>query len=658
MIDMEFERRAKRSLPLLNVLAAALLVLTLGAILYFGREIFVPIALAFLLTFILAPAANRLGRLGLPKGVAVPLTVLLAFGGIGLLMVVMGTQLAALGSDLPKYQSTIRDKIVSLSASGGPGSSVGRAIEVFSNLSAELAQPGVGGEDGTEPGEPTTGGRLVAPTPVVIQEEHSMLGTLGLVVSPLLHPLATTVLVLVFTVFILAAREDLRNRFIRLVGTEDIQYTTMVMDDAGRRLSRLFLMQLALNAAFGAVIAAALWVIGIPSPVLWGIIAGVFRFVPYVGAVGGALAPLALAFAIDPGWSMLIATALLFAIIEPIVGHVVEPLVFGHSTGVSPVAVILAAAVWTFLWGPIGLVLATPLTVCLVVLGRHVPALGFIGLMLGDSPALSPAQIFYQRMLAGDPSEAVAKAREVLRGRSLATYYDEIALEALRLAHEDVARGRLSPERQDAMRRSTLALVAQLDRIVADPRPKGGQVGSEAAAAVEAVGPDKEASTRVLAPADLLPAWRVATPVVCLARADSLDEVAAMMAVQVLRKHGLSAAFMPLSRDGACDAAPGVEPAEVRMACVSYMEPLSTLHLRHAVRLARRFFGRPSVVVGIWRERDPTNSRNLKGAARADHVAATVGGVLAAAMAEATGAAVKAPRPAPPVRARLAQAAE
>lgn len=626
-MDMELVRQAKRNLPLFTVLASALLVLALGAILRLGSEVFVPIALAVLLSFILAPAVRRMQKLGLPGGAAVPLTVLTAFGGIALLLVVMGSQLAAIGSDLPKYQSTIRDKIISLSASGGPGSSVGRAIETFSNLSAELAQPGEGGENAK------TAPNVAAPTPVVIQESHSLLGTLSVVASPLLHPLATAVLVLVFVVFILASREDLRNRFIRLLGPDDIQQTTVVIDDAARRLSRLFLMQLAVNACYGTVIAFSLWLIGIPSPVLWGIVAGIFRFVPYVGAFVGALPPLALGFAIDPGWSMLIATALLFVVAEPILGHGIEPLVFGHSTGLSPVAVVLAAAVWTFLWGPIGLVLATPLTVCLVVLGRHVPSLEFIGVMLGDSPALSPAQIFYQRMLAGDPTEAVARARDFLRERSLATYYDEIALEALRLAHEDVARGRLTPERQEVMRRSTGELVAQLGRLVSDPRPKGGgQVSTEAAAAVEAVGPDKGASTRVVSPADLRPDWREGSAIVCLAKPDSLDEVVATMLVQVLGKHGLPAAFLPLQTAGDCEAPDG--PA--KMVCLSYMEPLSTLHLRYAVRLARRFFHAPSVLIGIWRERDAHIARSLNRAARANAVVPTIGAVLSAAMTAAT----------------------
>ncbi len=627
-METELARLAKRGLPLWNTLAFALLVLTLAAILHLGREVFVPVALAMLLSFILAPAVRALQRLRVPRGGAVAITVALAFGAMGILLFIMGSQLATLATDLPRYQTTIKEKVEALSSAHGPGASITRAVEAFTNFAAEVTETE---PDGTPPLR-----RGAKPIPVVVQDDASLLGTLGLVVSPLLHPLAMGVLVLVFVLFVLAAREDLRNRFIRLVGTDDIQHTTAVIDDAGSRLSRLFLSQLAVNASFGVVIATALWLIGVPSAILWGIIAGIFRFVPYIGAFVGAIPPLALAFAIDPGWSMLIMTALLFAIVEPLVGHVIEPLVFGHSTGLSPLAVVLAAAIWTFLWGPIGLVLATPLTVCLVVLGRHVPSLNFLGVMLGDSPALSPPEIFYQRMLARDPAEAVAKARDFLRSRSLATYYDEIALEALRLAHEDVARGRLTPERQEAMRRSTGELIAQLDRIVTDPRPKGGQVGREAAAAVIAAGPDKGASTRVVEPADLRPEWRNGVPVLCVARPDSLDETVALMLVQVLRKHGLPAAFAPLSAEGRCDLDRMGEVTGIQMVCLSYMEPLSTLHLRHATRLARRIFAAKSVVIGIWRERDAGIARTLKRASRADYMAPTIGMVLSAAMTEAT----------------------
>lgn len=225
-------------------------------------------------------------------------------------------------------------------------------------------------------------------------------------VTRIVHPLATVGLIVIFVVFILLKREDLRNRLIRLAGSHDIQRTTAAIDDAAHRLSKLYLAQLGLNAAFGCCIAIGLWFIGLPNPILWCILAAILRFVPYIGGFISAAFPLVLAVAVDPGWTMLAWTAALFLIGEPLVGHVLEPLFFGRSTGLSPVAVVISAAFWTWLWGPIGLVLATPLTVCLVVLGRHVERLAFQDVMFGNTPALWPPETFYRRMPARAPIEA------------------------------------------------------------------------------------------------------------------------------------------------------------------------------------------------------------------------------------------------------------
>ncbi|MFC7610555.1 AI-2E family transporter [Teichococcus aestuarii] len=237
---------------------------------------------------------------------------------------------------------------------------------------------------------------------------------------------------MVVTVFILVQREDLRDRLIRLFGSTDLHRTTVAMDDAAYRLSRFFLAQLSINLGFGAVIAAGLLLIGVPSPLLWGLLAALLRFVPYVGAVLGAVLPIGVAAAVDPGWSMALWTAVLFLAIEPLIAHVVEPLAYGHSTGMSPVSVVVAAIFWSWIWGPIGLIIATPLTLCLVVLGRHVDRLEFLDVLLGDRPALTPVENFYQRALAGDPDEVQEQAELLLRERSLCSYYDEVALKGRR----------------------------------------------------------------------------------------------------------------------------------------------------------------------------------------------------------------------------------
>jgi predicted PurR-regulated permease PerM len=624
-MDVEVNRLLKRSLPLFSLLAGALLLLTAATILRLGRDVFVPIALAVLLSFVLAPAVRRLQRLGVPQGIAVLTTVVLTFALIVGLIVVAGNQLAGLGAEMPKYQTTVREKISRLGGAVAPSGTANRTIEAIEGIGKEIRDL----SGSTKPAEGKDG--APKPIPVIVQEDSGLFGTVGTVISPLLHPLATTGLVLLLVIFVLAAREDLRNRLVRLVGTEDIQRTTEVIDDAARRLSRLFLAQLLLNVGFGAVVAIGLWLIGVPSPILWGIFAGVMRFVPYVGGIAGIVPPLLLALAVDPTWSMFLWTAALFLVIEPLSGQVIEPLLLGQRTGLAPIAVILSATIWTFLWGPIGLILATPLTVCLVVLGRHIGNLEFLDVMLGDRPALSPPELFYQRMLAGDPIEAVTKAREFLRERALATYYDEVALEGLRLAHQDIARGRLTAERQEQLLATTRQFIAQMDA-VRDPRPRGGLVGAEAEAAVLAAGPDQGAAMHVLSRDDLAPSWRGRSPVVCFAKPGTLDEVIATMLAQVLNKHGIATTTISTEEQLAAFQA---SDAGVRLVVLSFVEPLSTLHLRHYVRMARKQFAGAAIALGIWRERDAAMGRQLSQAARSEIMAPTIGVALSAVVAAA-----------------------
>jgi predicted PurR-regulated permease PerM len=622
-MDIKIDRQLRRSLPLFIALAGVLLILAAATILRLGRDVFVPVALAVLLSFVLAPGVRQLQRLAVPQGIAVLTTVVLAFALIAGLMVVAGNQLAGLGAELPRYQTTVREKIGRLGGAGASSGTINRAFEAFEETGNELRN--LGGSAVTDANSSNDPARK--PMTVIVQDGNGLFGTLGLVISPLLHPLTTAALVLLLVVFVLASREDLRNRLVRLVGTDDIQRTTVVIDDAAARLSRLFLAQMLLNTGFGIVVAAGLWLIGIPSPVLWGIFAGIMRFIPYVGGIAGVIPPLLLGLAVDPTWSMFLWTLTLFLIIQPLSGQVIEPLLIGRRTGLAPIAIVLSATIWTFLWGPIGLILSTPLTVCLVVLGRHIGNLEFLDIMLGDRPALSPPQLFYQRMLAGDPIEAVIKAKEFLRERALATYYDEVALEGLRLAHQDIARGRILPERQKRLLHTTERLIAQLET-VRDPRPKGGQVSAEAEAAVIAAGPDQAAATQVLSRIDLVADWQGDMPVVCFAKPNTLDEVIGKMLAQVLKKHGINT--LTVSSAQQLDMVQGSAKGSVRMIFLSFVDPLSTLHLRHAVRLARRQFPGAAVALGIWRERDVVMGRQLSRAARCDVLAPTIGVALSA----------------------------
>ncbi|GGD94026.1 ABC transporter permease [Aureimonas endophytica] len=597
-MDIVTSQKLRTALPLFNALAISLLILAVGTILYLGREIFVPFALAILLSFSLAPIVNMLLFLRVPQGLAIAGAVLTALVAIGLVGFVILNQLSALATELPTYQTTMQKKIEGLASSTdsqrGP---FGNLVVMLNEMRENVVNIGEAHRE--------TAAREAAPEPTVVrlEENSSPFATVGTVVSPLLHPLATVGIVFIFAMFILAQREDLRNRFIRLAGTDDLQQTTAAIDDAARRLGKLLLTQLAVNTCFGLVISLGLLVIGVPSPFLWGILAGILRFVPYVGAVIGGSLPLVLAFAVDPGWSMAIWTVVLFLAVEPILGHVIEPLLYGHSSGLSPIAVILAAAIWALIWGPVGLILATPLTICLVVMGRYVPRLKVIDIMLGDRPALSPSQIFYQRMLGGATREAASQARDFLKERALATYYDEIALEGLRLAHEDVARFAVQGERLETLRRSTLGLVATLDAIDS-PLPKGGSLRPEAAAAVDAVGPDSMPARIVRHRNELAPEWRGEIPVVCVAGNNPLDLPIAAMLAQVLTKHGLKSDVTTVQ--DLADSLPQQDRvASTALVCLCFVEPLSTLHLRHMARQVHRKAPHAHVMIGIWRQRDP-----------------------------------------------------
>jgi len=419
-------------------------------------------------------------------------------------------------------------------------------------------------------------------------------------------------------VFILLQREDLRNRFIKLAGSHDLQKTTAALDDAATRLSRLFLIQLALNSGFGIIVGAGLWAIGIPSPVLWGILAAVLRFVPYIGAFISAVFPLTLAAAVDPGWSMLLWTGALFLVAEPVVGHIIEPLAYGHSTGLSPVAVVASATFWTALWGPVGLVLATPLTVCLVVLGRHAERFRFLDVMLGDRPPLSPPELFYQRMLAGDPSEAVDTAEEFLKERPLSSCYDEVALPGLKLAQNDVARGALDRAQCEEIKSSVAEVVDDLaDQ---DDRAPVSEVthDAEAAAAIEVTEPPGE-DLPVLAKEELSPEWQAETPVLCVAGRGPLDEAVALILAQLIEKHGVRARVEPAEVIASTNIFQ-LETSGVALVCLSYLDVSSPAHMRYTIRRLRRRLPDAKIMLGCWLAN--TDVKAFEKAAKPDMVAA------------------------------------
>jgi predicted PurR-regulated permease PerM len=599
----------------------------------------VPVALAILLSFVLAPPVEVLQRIHVPRALAVVSVVILAFSLIFAMGSLLATQLTQLAGDLPRYQSTISEKIQSFRDTKAGRGTLERASDMLKDLSKELDKP-KDAPSARAPGSVLGPAVPAPPAPVPVevrQPDPGALESLRTLISPLVHPLATTGIIVIFVIFILLQREDLRNRLIRLAGSSDLQRTTAALDDAASRLSRLFLTQLLLNGAFGVVIGTGLWIIGIPSAILWGILAGALRFVPYIGAVIAAAFPLALAVAVDPGWSMLLWTLALFLVVEPLVGHVVEPMVYGHSTGLSPVAVVASATFWTALWGPIGLVLATPLTVCLVVLGRHVERLEFLDVMFGDRPALSPPEIFYQRMLAGDPTEAAEKAEEFLKERSLASYYDEVALKGLQLAQADAERGALDQERlvkiRDAVNEFAGDLSDQDDR----PPPKGDSTtDAEASSAVESVA-ENAASEHlpILDKQALPPEWQGEHPVLCVAGRSLIDEAAAIMLAQLSTAHGLAArveAAQALSTTNVFR----LDTTGVAIVCLVYLDASGPAHMRYAVRRLRRKLPKATIILGCWiKDIDPAALETLREGAKADLVASSLGDAVRLCIAAA-----------------------
>ena len=628
MIRAPFKARTSEELiALLSAVAVAVLAFIIIATLYFGREIFVPIALAILLSFVLAPLVSSLQRVRVPRGLAVVSVVIFAFALIFALGSLLAAQLTQLAGDLPRYQSTITEKIQSFRDTTAGRGTLERASGMLKDLSKELDKP----KDAATASSPILIPKAPAPlTPVPVevrQPDPGALESLQALISPLLHPLATTGIIIIFVIFILLQRADLRNRFIRLAGSRDLQRTTAALDDAAARLGRLFLFQLLLNGAFGIAIGMGLWFIGIPSAILWGILAAVLRFVPYIGAVIAAAFPLALAVAVDPGWSMLLWTLALFLVVEPVVGHVIEPMVYGHSTGLSPVAVVASATFWTALWGPIGLVLATPLTVCLVVLGRHVERLEFLDVMFGDRPALSPPEIFYQRMLAGDPTEASEKAEEFLKERSLASYYDEVALKGLQLAQVDAARGVLNEERLAKIRDTVSEFVGNLaDQDAHPPGNVNSTTDAEVSSAVESVAEDTvRENLPVLRKEDLPADWQGDNPVLCVAGRSLIDEAAATMLGQLTTAHGLTARVEGPEALSTTNVF-RLETTGVMIVCLVYLDANAPAHMRYSVRRLRRKLPKATIILGCWlKDIDAETLEGLRDSAKADLAAASLG---------------------------------
>lgn len=583
----------------------AMIVIVVAA-LYFGSDIFVPLALAILLAFALAPAVQKLRRLSVPNLPAVLIVVAVAFLAILAFGWVLTLQAMDLAQQLPAYRTNIETKIDSILKSPPGGRLFERAADMVRDIGRKIE-----GEDEQPAAVP---GASTAPSeeedaPLIVEMRESpptSFQIIRTIVFPLIGPLATAGIVIVFVIFMLLEREDLRDRFIRLAGWRDLPRVSQAINDAGRRVGRYLLMQLVVNTTYAIPIAIGLWLIGLPNPILWGMLCGLLRFVPYIGPIVAAFFPLVVAIGVDAGWTTFLLAGAWFIIVELISNNVVEPLLYGASTGLSPIAIIAAAVFWTWLWGPIGLLLSTPLTVCLVVLGRHVPQLAFLDVLLGSEPVLEPSELLYQRLLVGDPIEATERAEEYLTSNPPFRYYQEVAIPALALAEEDRATGRLSDEQLIRVGDSALTLV---DNLSEWEEPERSQ--------------DEEQNEDGVAAAPELPAVGN-SHVLCIGARGALDDAAAAILADLLRRGGADTRL--LRHDSLRAAVLGeTDLGSPEVAMLSYMNTDSLAHARLLVRRLRRRLPDTKVVLCFWtfspaemERRDPAT------ATRADAVAITL----------------------------------
>jgi predicted PurR-regulated permease PerM len=457
-----------------NTLLAGILLI---AVLYFAREVFVPLALAGLIAFVLAPAAVRLERLGMRRTPAALFVILLSLAGVAVLGWALLGQIYNLAIEMPQYQENMRDKIQSLHLdSAGKLSST---VEMLNGLNKRISS----GTSAVTPVLPVPEPRStrharaiphpapgVAPAPAPAQPvsvrieapEESMIELAGRTITPLIHPLTTTFIVVIFLVFMLIGREDLRDRGLKLAGSERMHVTTTAIKDATLRVSRYLQMQLIVNLCYGTAAGLALYFIGIPHPLLWGVLTCVLRFVPYIGIMMAAAGPLLLAGAVSPHWGKLIYTILTYGALEIVAANFVEPMLYGASTGISALAVLIAAVFWTFLWGLPGLLLSTPLTVCLIVIGRQVPRLHYLEVLFGERTGLPPSEHFYQRMLASNSRDARALVETAAKTRPRAEVYDTIIVPALTMLEEAKHSEAMTPVRAEEILQSIEELIDDL----------------------------------------------------------------------------------------------------------------------------------------------------------------------------------------------------
>lgn len=533
------------------------------AVLHFAEAVLVPVALAIMMAFVLAPLVGRVERYGARRGLAVALTSVVAFAVVGGLVWVVASQFLGLVEQLPSYRNNLLTKIRVVSGQAG-SSGLERSVETVQELSEELQKaPPV------KPGAPKVAKvQIVPPPPSVMQVVRGVFG-------PLVGPISTAAIVVLFVVFMLLQREDLRDRLVRLLGASEMNTTVTALDDAARRVSRYLLMQTLINSVQGALVSAGLYLIGVPDALLWGALTVVLRFIPYLGPVLAAAGPIALSLAFFAGWQEPLLVIALILTLELISNNVLEPRLYGSSVGVSSFALIVAAVFWTWLWGVAGLFLATPLTVCLAVMGRYIPRLSFFDVLLSDRAVLEPSERFYQRLLANDVDEAQDLIVAGAQSASLLEVCDTILLPALRFAEHDHERGAIDDAKRNALIDQVAELIEDLPASAADA---DGERPPAAATAVD-------------------PAQRL--HLLCLPATDRADALAGQLLARVLppAAYQTEAVSAELLKGEVLDHVARARPDVI---FISAMPPAALAHARYLCKKLRRRFADVPIVVGLW----------------------------------------------------------
>jgi predicted PurR-regulated permease PerM/GAF domain-containing protein len=571
---MRLPRRRRPAADALSGLFSIALVSALLTGLYVGQDVVIPLALAALITFLLSPMVNRLER-WIGNVAAVLATITLVLGVVVMLGWTLGRQAVDLANEAPRYEENIRTKLRGLKSPHG--GTLDRLSQTVEDLKRELPGNGRKADDtGDFPGSDD-----VRPVPVeiVAEPESHPLETIRAVAGPIMGPLGTAALVSLLATFMLLKREDLAGRLLRLIGQGRISATTRAMNDAGTRVRRYLLMQLVVNVTYGIPLAIGLYFIGVPNALLWGALAAVLRFIPYLGPWIAASFPILLSLAVSPDWTMPLMTIGLFVVLELVSNNVIEPWLYGSSTGVSTIALIVSAVFWTWMWGAAGLMLSTPITVCLVVMGRHIPQLAFLSVVLGEDQALTPAEDCYHRLLRKGEHDETELAETFLQTRPLVELYDSMMIPVIRTAEEDYLTGSIDAEQREQITGALGDLIDDLGESAALP------------------------PTDAEAPVDC--------EVVCLATRAERDALAAAMSAQVLRQRGFTARHLP-AKHAIGEMLHTLETDAPDLVCLSVIPPTRPMHARHLIQKIRRTLPQQKIIVGLWGRQDEDLEDDIK----------------------------------------------